>query len=90
MSSRRFFHDHGSCQTFRPDKTSEGPMPGERRGYHFQFLYVPGEDNFTEGECGPHGCGMLPGGLDVFIHDAGEWWTGCLVQCNSFEAYYKL
>jgi len=27
---------------------------------------------------------MLPGGLDVFVHDPEEFWTGTLLQCSMF------
>ena len=70
----RFYYDHGLCQTFRPDPAAEElPPPGETRGYKFHFMYIPCEDPVGEYEEGEE---LLPGGMDVFIHDALEWWTG--------------
>ena len=34
-----------------------------------------GEDG-EEGEGGGEDEWMLPGGVDVFVHDAGDWFTG--------------
>ncbi len=76
MDSYRFYHNHGRCQTYRPAIDKEGPIPGERRGYKFQFVYLEGGDptDMDEDER------MLNGGMDVYIHDASEWFTGLLLM----------
>ncbi len=72
VKSSGYFHNHGYCQHYRPPKQVEGPMAGERWGYKFNFKYIPGEDE-TELEQDER---MLPGGMDIFIHEATDWWTG--------------
>ncbi len=66
----RYFYDHGFCRTYMPREGAEEPMSGQWNGYQFHFRYYPcqqGSDSVSP---------MLPGGMDVFVHDAKEWWTG--------------
>ena len=51
-------------------------MAGERLGYKFHFIYIPAEDEEEDEQ-------MLDGGMDVFIHDPLDWWTG---QCQLQQA----
>ncbi len=73
----RYFYDHGFCRTYMPKEGSEEPMSGLWNGYQFHFSYHPcqqGSDSVSP---------MLPGGMDVFVHDAKEWWTGnWLMTCT--------
>ncbi len=69
-----YYHDHGQCYTFGPPTNAsyEKPIAGQKNGYKIFFQYMPGNHTDTD---------MYPGGMDIFIHDPYEDWTGrCVSQ----------
>ncbi len=73
-SNTRYFYDHGLCQTYRPTHDAEPSQPGVFKGYQFHFRYIVC-DNYDNPQTETVSR-MLPGGMDIFVHDATEWWTG--------------
>ena len=67
IESFGYYHDHGQCYTYEPpiNATSEKPIPGQKNGYKIFVKYLPGNTSSS----------MVPGGMDIFVHDPGQVWT---------------
>lgn len=65
-----FFYEYGRCYTFRPNEDVTVP-PGSLYGYRFQFYRTlqPGNPKFYKPKK------IYNGGWEVFVHDAGEYWS---------------